>query len=537
MNIIPKPLKVLPAQGKLDLSNVSKVNIDERLNECQTLISEVFKTRAADGVTIDIKYDSSLKEEGYRLKIATDGIEISASTARGAIWAIQSLRVAGKLDVSGADHKVKCCVIEDEPNYGWRGVLIDEARHFYGIDFIKKIIDLMGMHKLNVLHWHLTDDQGWRIEIKKYPLLTEIGSKRSQSNINGWRGIDGDGIPHSGYYTQEQIKEVVAYALERGISILPEIDMPAHFAAAFAAYPWLACRDIKCEVPWYFGGKVPLSQGIKDWNRTACIGNPETMQFVYDVIDEVCELFPYPFYHIGGDEVPTEEWKKCPKCNELMKREGLKGVNEMHAWFNNKIQSYLKGKGKRLIGWNEVLMGSNLDRTVIAQYWVPITDKNVVKHIKLGGDVIISKHRNFYFDFAYAVYPLRNTYEFTPYISGIKPKHREHVLGVEGAVWTEWIPDAYKLEFLLFPRMGALAEAGWSSGKKDYKEFVSRVRDFEPILDAFDVNYAEEEICIVKSGLMRKARIQKNFFYGDQDIELKENAAIKERKGKRRKDR
>lgn len=532
MNIIPRPLKVEQRQGKLDLSAVSDIEIDADLDGCSALIDSVF-TRGEGGASLRVVRDASCSDEGYRIEITPDGVKIFASTQRGAVWAVQTLRVAGMLDVEDARHTVECGVIEDAPEYGWRGLLIDEARHFFGVQAIMRIIELMSLHKLNVLHWHLTDDSGWRIEIKKYPLLTEIGAKRSQSQINGWWGVDGDGIPHSGYYTQEQIREVVAFAAERGVSILPEIDMPAHFAAAFAAYPWLACRDIKRDVPWYFGGEVPIREGVKDWNRSACIGNPDTMRFICDVLDEISELFPFPYFHIGGDEVPTEEWKKCPKCKELMKREGLKDVDEMHAWFNNKVQEYLLGKGKRLIGWNEVLKGDNLDRSVIAQYWVPKLDRNVVKHIKLGGEVLMSKHQYFYFDHDYAVNPMRRTYEFEPYISGVKPKHRASILGIEGAVWTEWIPDMYKLEFMLFPRMAAQSEAGWSSGKRDWKEFLKRVKAFEPILDAFGVNYAEEEIYAGKPNLFRKLRIQRNFFYGDQNIELKYNAAIKQRKGKK----
>ena len=531
MNIIPKPKSIKINEGTFDASLLTSLEICEELNGCKTIADKLISDigSKSGGCQLVIKQDENLASEAYKLEITKSGVTVYASTSAGAIWALQTLRVISLADVKNAERNILCCTIADEPKFGWRGLLIDEARYFLGEEHIKQVIDMMSLHKLNVLHWHLTDDQGWRIEIKKYPLLTQIGGKRAQSGINGWHRADSDGKPHSGWYTQEQILDIVKYAADRGVSIMPEIDMPAHFAAAFAAYPELACRDIKRDVPWYFGSKAPLSQGIKDWNRAACLGNEKTVQFIFDVVDEVCELFPFGYYHIGGDEVPTEEWEKCPRCNALMKEKGLANTDEMHAYFNNRLVEYLKTKGKRCIAWNEVLRGKGLDKSVVAQYWVPNEDRNVAKHLQRGGEVVMSKHQSFYFDMPYSLYPLRNTYKFTPYISGIKPKYSESIKGVEAAVWREWIPDNYKLQFMLFPRMEALAETAWS-WDKDWKDFLSRLERFLPILDANGVNYAEEEIWTHKKNLFKRAKITNNFYGGDQNMELRRNSEIKREK-------
>ncbi len=525
MNIIPKPQVYTSKGGKCALANVGKLNICEEFSSLSAFVKEYF-TGLCDWENsageFCISLVPSLPKEGYILDIDKDNIYIKASSYEGAFYALQSLRVLSHSDCKEKYESIECLHIEDKPEFGWRGILLDESRHFFGKEYVKSLIDMLALHKLNVLHWHLTDDQGWRIEIKKYPLLTEIGSKRSKSNIHGWKKTDDDGTPHSGFYTQEDIKEIVAYAKERCISIIPEIDMPAHFAAAFAAYPHLACREIQVEVPWYFGGTYPLSVGQKDWNRSACIGKPTTFEFIHDVIDEVSELFPAPYLHIGGDEAPYEEWRNCEHCQALMKEKGLQNEKQLQGYFTNEVQKYLASKNRTLLGWNEVLHGGNLDSSVTVQYWVPLCDKYVKKHLENGGNIILSKHRFFYFDMPYAQYNLQKAYSFQPYFDGIKPKHRSQILGVEGAVWTEWIPTVEKLNFQLYPRLEALAEVGWNQNGKDWDDFKARLDEFKEILTDKGIKYAKDEISCGKN-LLKRAATQREWYFSNENVEFDKN--------------
>lgn len=528
--IIPRPQSVIEDKkgGIYDISSVENLIIDKQFAKSSALIRKILseglsKTLGEDTQNaIKIKFSTKLAPQGYTIDISEGGIVINACDAEGALYAVQSLRVATMMGTKSYDSVIKCCKVNDYPKYGWRGLLIDEARHFFGEQNIKKLLDVMCMHKLNVLHWHLTDDQGWRVEIKKYPLLTEIGSKREKSQIHGWRKTDVNNTPHQGFYTQEQIKDIVAYADERGIMVVPEIDMPAHLAAAMSAYPWLGCRELKREVPYYFGGKIPESQGIKDWNRSACIGKPSTMQFIKDIIDEVCELFPAPYFHIGGDEAPKDEWKQCPACQAHMQKHGLKNEKQLQGWFINAVNEYVKEKGKNLIGWNEVLEGDILDKNVVVQYWTPKKDKKVLQHIKNGGKVIISKHKYFYFDMPYGMIPLRSTYMFNPFFEGFTPSCNNSIKGIEGTVWTEWIADFEKLEFQLYPRMEALAEVSWYGGPKNYWKFLFRLKTFRPMLDAMNINYAKESVYRPCNVFVRLSRMKK-WFSSDEDVEYKEN--------------
>ncbi|MDR3264053.1 MAG: beta-N-acetylhexosaminidase [Clostridiales bacterium] len=539
MNIIPKLKKIDKASGeKFDLRSLKSLFIGDAFKTIRQVIDGTFLdkldinnlslTEDASAPSLRIIYDEKIPTEGYDLKISKDGILIKASDTSGALYAVQTLRIAAKADTAAANKKyiIECADISDSPDRAWRGLLLDVARHFYTVGSVKKIIDLMLLHKLNVLHLHLTDDQGWRIEIKKYPLLTEIGSKREKTHIHGWKKNDDDGTPHSGYYTQDDIKDIVAYAALRGINIVPEIDMPAHFAAAFASYGHLACRDKKVEVSWFFGGYYPMTHGIKDWNRSACIGKKTTFDFVYGVIDEICELFPFGYFHIGGDEAPKAEWETCPDCQRLMQEQSLQNTKQLQGYFINKVNEYVKSKGKKLIAWNEVLQGHNLDNSVLIQYWTPRADPNVPEYLKNGGKVIMSKHRSFYFDMPYSQYPLKNTFAFTPFIEGITEAYAKNIVGVEGALWTEWIGNTDKLEFQLFPRMTAAAERAWSDDIGDYKEFLERLGDFYQIVDALDVNYAEAAVADPKNPVKRLFTTAE-WYLKNQDREYLYNKELK----------
>lgn len=355
------------------------------------------------------------------MEVTPDLISIKASSETGAYYALQTLRQIGRFELGSKE--IPCCIINDKPRFSWRGVQLDESRHFFGKEYVKKMLDMMFMLKLNVFHWHLTDDQGWRIEIKKYPLLTEIGSKRAYTQIHGWGSTDIINEEYSGFYTQDDIKEIVDYAAKRGIMVVPEIDFPAHCAAAIAAYPWLACREINRDVPGYFGGAIPQRKLRQfDWNRPICPGKDKTVDFVKNVIDEVCSLFPAPYFHIGGDEAPKSEWKKCPCCQKRIKDNNLKDEEDLQGWLNNEILAFVKSKGKRLIGWNEVLKAKSLDKSVICQYWTPKKDSRARDWANNGNSVILSNHQSFYFDMTYAQYSLKNTYNYNYKNFGIKPE-------------------------------------------------------------------------------------------------------------------
>lgn len=537
INIIPRPYKVSITKGKYTIDNTTSVSVEEQFAIAADFLNQYIKetvgfdlNRGESANKIVFLRENTLKPDAYILDIREDGITVSAENLNGALYAVQSIRqLFGLYAGAGNNLTVATCRIEDVPRYEWRGLMLDEARHFFGMDEVKRILDLMMLHKLNIFHWHLTDDQGWRIEIKKYPLLTEIGSKRNCSNIHGWNKIDVDNIPVSGYYTQEQIKEVVAYAKERGITVVPEIDMPGHFMAAIAAYPYLSCRDAKVDVAYYFGGTIPKALGIKDWDLIACAGKESTYQFLSDVIDEMCEIFPSKYFHIGGDEVPKAEWKVCPHCQLKMTENNLTNEEDLQGYFNNRIYDMLTAKDKKMVGWNEILRAKNINNDVIGQYWLPGRDKATEEFLNNGGKIIMSKHESFYFDMSYAQIPLKTTYNFKSIFQSIKSESSHNIIGVEAPLWTEWVADREKLDCSLFPRMTALSEVCWTMEEnKNMEDFLVRLNGFKRLLDACNVQYAEDEVAMPK-GRIRRGREIKMWYYSNQHYDVEKNRKAKEK--------
>jgi len=548
INVIPNPMYVLEKEGMVVFKSDTKVAFDKELKS----VEEFFK-RAFDQVTefeiltadslseanIRFVYVGGLDAEEYVIDITAEGITVKAATHSGGIYAVETLKQIFHTYTTKGARTLSASVvkIKDKPRFSWRGILLDVARHFFDKEEVKRILDVMLLHKLNVLHLHLTDDQGWRLEVKKYPLLTEIGSKRKWTHINGWNStnpyIDILKEEHSGYYTQEDIKELVEYAKERGISIVPEIDMPAHFRAALAAYPDLACdENIVRDVPWFFGGGfADYAYGDKDdLKRIACAGKESTYTFIEDIIDEIAELFPSPYFHIGGDEAPKDEWKKCYYCQEKMKENGLKDEEELQGYFNNRIAEMLAKRGKTLIVWNEALAGGNLDPSTIGQYWTPARDKNAEDYVNVkGGKLIMSKHQAFYFDMSYAQVPLRNTYAFDLTEQNIQPDGVRNILGVEGTLWSEWIADREKLEFNSHPRMAALSETGWTpTARKNYKDFMLRLQGMKKAYDALGIRYACDKVADPKNPI-KKAKEIKIWYKKDQHHELKVDRELREK--------
>ncbi len=534
VNIIPKPAKSEERYGDFVIDINTTIYAEDSLAFARDKFVETvesvcgYRLNVILSPTADINFlvDKKQPREGYIIDCTTEKIHVYASTKAGALYAIQSLRQLALSDLidNPESLSIHAVYIEDYPKYEWRGLMLDESRHFFGPDAVKSILEMMAFHKLNVFHWHLTDNTGWRIEIKKYPKLTSIGSVRKGTQWKAWGQKDIEWVPYDGFYTQEEIKDIVAYAARLNIMIVPEIDIPAHFAAAIAAYPELGCFNKEIEPFASHKGNNP-----GEYNIIACAGKDSTFQFVYDVIDELSRLFPAPYFHIGGDEAPKKEWKKCPSCQQVIDDKNLTDEEELQSYMNNKIAVYLKRKGKRLIGWNEILKGKNLERSVIPQYWTYKEDGNVVEWMASGGNVIISKHQAFYFDMPYAQLPLNDTYNFTPDKYGMA-KNKHTILGVECTLWTEWISTQLRLDFQMYPRLEAFAEVAWTpDNKKDYDEFLQRLEKFLPTLDKLGKIYCPMHM--VHSNFIKK--IISPLKFGKRDAHFEFNRAMQYRRRKR----
>jgi hexosaminidase len=423
--------------------------------------------------------------ESYILETSKKGIIIHANSARGIFYGIQSLlqilppEVYGDVGITRKSYvKVPKVTIQDEPRYAWRGMHLDVGRHFYSVEFIKKYIDMLAMHKMNVFHWHLTEDQGWRIEIKKYPKLTEIGSVRKNA----------DGTTYGGFYTQEQIREVVAYAASRFIDVMPEIEMPGHSVAALAAYPELSCTGGPFEVRTAWG----VSEDVY------CAGRESTYKFVEDVLSEVIALFPFKYVHIGGDECPKARWAKCPDCQKRMKAGGMKSEMELQSYFIRRMETYLISNNRSLVGWDEILEGGLAPEATVMSWR---GEAGGIEAAHQGHDVIMSPTDYCYFDFHQGdrryepkaiggFLPLEKVYSYEPAPSELNAEEAKHVLGAQGNVWTEYIATEKQVEYMALPRMSALAEVVWTpKSLRDYEKFLFRMERQYERFDAMNLNY------------------------------------------------
>ena len=452
--------------------------------------------------------DPTLGKEGYELRIA-DCALIAAPTAAGLFLGAQTLRqllppeIYSAQTVSGV-WNIPAVEIRDVPRFGWRGLHLDVCRHFMPKDDVLKFIDTMASLKFNTFHWHLTEDQGWRIEIKKYPKLTEVGAWRKETIVGFYEhfiedpdspAYTYDGTPHGGFYTQEEIREVVAYAAERHIVIVPEIDMPGHMVAAVAAYPELGCTGNRPEVR-------------TEWGISKDILNPEesTIRFCKDVLTEVMELFPSEFIHVGGDEAPKDQWEASARIQQLREERGLKDMDEMQSWFIRQLDDFLVSKGRRLIGWDEIAEGGLAENAAV-MWWrgdprEPAGFAIAKKAAKEGHDIVVASSGNLYFDQYQSedkeseplsiggMILLEEVYTFEPVMEGLDEATAAHVLGTQGQLWTEYIPSMKHLEYMAFPRACALAEIAWlPKGKKDYAGFLKRIKVQEQRFDAAGVNF------------------------------------------------
>lgn len=439
---------------------------------------------------------SIANKEGYVLTTTPEGININGQTENGVFYGIQTLRKSIPAEAKEATILIPAGEIKDEPRFSYRGMHLDVGRHFFPKEFMKKYIDLLALHNMNTFHWHLTDDQGWRIEIKKYPKLTEIGSQRSRTVI-GRNTQEYDNTPYGGFFTQEEAKEIVKYAQERYITVIPEVDLPGHMLAALAAYPEMGCT----------GGPYEVCPRWGIFEDVLCIGNDQTMQFLEDVMNEIIEIFPSKYVHIGGDEAPRTRWEKCQKCQARIKTEGLKAdknhtaEDRLQSYCMTRIEEFLNSKGRQIIGWDEILEGDVAPNATVMS-WRGM--EGGIKAAQLGHDVIMTPTSFCYFDYYQTAdtkdeplgiggyVPIEKVYSLKPVPAVLTEEQSKHILGAQANLWTEYIHSSEHVEYMVLPRMAALAEVQWTQPeKKDFKDFTKRLTRLMKFYQRDGFNYAK----------------------------------------------
>ena len=486
MNIIPRPLKAEELGGVVAFSVATEVSGE--FADTVELAKAYLSDKMGDNANkLTFVQDNSLAEEEYKIACNDGNIEVVAGDEPGAFYALETLK-----QLAAGSASIPAVKIEDKPKYAHRGFMLDSARHFWSTDKVKQFLDVMANIKMNRFHWHLTDDQGWRIEIKKYPLLATKGSIRKDTplSLKGYwqhkEEHDGKEYGRDCYYSQDELREIVAYAKARHIEIIPEIDMPGHMVAAIACYPELSCSGKEAEVSnrW----------GIMD--NILCVAKPNVMQFAHDIIDEVIDIFPYKYFHIGGDEVPKKQWKENELCQKMIADLGLKDEDALQGYFNNEIAKYLKSKGRSMIGWNEILDGQDvMDKEIIAQWWVHRKgDKNEKQWMASGGKVLLSICNFIYMDHSYGMRPLAKTYSFSSSKVGITDDG--NIIGMEIPQWTEYIRDEEKLDIVTYPRLLTFAEVCWTAeDRKDYADFENRLENMRKYFKAaFGFTVAHQQV-------------------------------------------
>lgn len=476
--LIPQPDQVRAGRGSFALNRNVRIvaPADRRAQEIAAFLRDGIRKdsgitlrigAATDQPRIELRADPSVQgEEAYRLTVAPRRVEIVAADDRGLFWGVQTLR---QLLPSGhrAELSIPAVRIDDAPRYAWRGVMLDAARHFIPVPLVKQQIDLFSRYKLNVLHWHLTDDQGWRIEIRKYPKLTSVGAWRTEA----------DGSRSGGFYTQQDIRDIVEYARRRNVMVVPEIEMPGHASAAVAAYPSLSCPKQPMAVPATWGVFTDIY----------CAGDEATFAFLHEVLNEVAALFPAPYIHIGGDEVPKQQWAQSASSRQRMHDEHLADVEGLQSWFVQRIQRDLAARGKTLVGWDEILEGG-ADRNAVVEMWRG--DAEAAKALANGNRLVVAGP--FYLDTSIDELTLQDIYRINPFATPAYAGHQAQVLGAEAPLWSEYVTPR-NLEAMLYPRVLALAERLWNPDAHDYADFQRRVRAQYPWLDAQHIAYGPED--------------------------------------------
>ena len=507
VNIIPQPQQLEVVDGGFSLTPKTVINVVKGADDLQpacTFLSKLVEKSLGSALEIksgevkkdavNIIVDSSMKTDAYELIVTDKSVDVKGGSSKAVFYALQSLRQMMPVGIEKGEQMSKIRIqnvkIQDEPRFAYRGGMLDVCRHFFTVEEVKNYIDILALHKLSVFHWHLTEDQGWRIEIKKYPELTQVGSVRKQTVIGKNTGKY-DGKPYGPYFfTQDQIKEIIQYAADRYITIIPEIELPGHALAALATYPELGCT----------GGPYEVCQMWGVFPQVFCAGNEKTFEFLENVLTEVAELFPSDIIHIGGDECPKDAWKKCKKCQKRIKKENLKNEEELQSYVIHRIEAFLKTKGKKIIGWDEILEGG-VSPTATVMSW---RGKNGgITAAQKGNNVVMTPNHYVYFEY-YQSKDIKNepfsiggfvdvakVYSLDP-TEGLTPEQGEKVIGVQANLWTEYISTFSHAEYMLLPRLAALSEVGWTAlDKKDYTNFLERARLLTQRYEALGYNYAK----------------------------------------------
>lgn len=507
LDVIPQPQEIVLARDTTPFIIDRSTTIvypatNEKMHRTADFLATFIKEMTGTEVRVSDKEKSSNAiilavdstmghPEGYKLQITPEKVLLTGGSEAGVFYGIQTIHKALPILKDG---KVAAAIpagtVTDFPRFRYRGFMIDVGRHFFPVSYLKQMIDLMALHNINYFHWHLTEDQGWRIEIKKYPKLTEVGSKRD-STIIDWETKKFDGKPHSGFYTQDEAREIVRYAADRFITVVPEIDLPGHTTAALASYPELGCT----------GGpyKVLCSFGV--FPDVLCAGNDQTLQFTKDVLDEIMDIFPSEYIHIGGDECPKSRWEKCPKCQAKIKELGIKALpkhskeNQLQTYFMSELEKEINAHGRRMLGWDEVLEGGLTPNSTIMS-WRGI--QGGIEAARQHHDVIMTPIQRLYFSnprinkmtgFEW----MNRVYNFEPVPAELTDAEKKFVIGTQGCIWTEWTADSTKMEWQILPRMAALSEIQWTLPEhKNFERFMERLPEMLKIYSSLDYGYRED---------------------------------------------
>lgn len=505
-SIIPRPNNIALQEGSFAITPKTVIVTGRKTAHTAAFLNDYLKTRygfalktvsktiGSNAVFLTAADQKGRAKEGYRLRVGRNGIYIEGNDEAGCFYGMQSLIQLLPTDKQAA-LKVPYIKVTDAPRFSYRGAMLDAARHFFSVAYTKRFIDYLALHKINTFHWHLTDDQGWRIEIKQYPRLTAIGSQRSGSMVGHLNTKHPEEnryntVPYGGYYTQDEVKDIVQYAAARYITVIPEIEMPGHSQAALAAYPYLGCT----------GGPYQVSKTWGVHTEVYCAGNDTTFTFLQKVLDEVLELFPSQYIHIGGDECPKIRWKSCSRCQQRMRVLGLNDEHRLQVYFMNRIGQYLKNRGRKIIAWDDILEGNDHTgrRTTTVMSWRG--DKGGIEGARLKYPVIMTPDDKCYLDYSQTkqedslviggYLPLDMVYRYEPLPQVLTPEEGRFILGSQANVWTEYISNPAKLEYMVFPRLSALSEVLWSAKKdRDFGDFKKRLADQLQRYRLWGINY------------------------------------------------
>lgn len=517
--IIPAPQKLERREGVFELTARTTIYVDSSSGPSGQYLAERMRRSTGFAVAVADAKDSvpaggiwlttngaaeDLGPEGYTLAVSPDKVVIGAPAEAGLFYGVETLlqllpvEIFSSRPATNVAWQIPAVQVEDRPRFKWRGMMLDVSRHFFSKQEVERLLDVMALHKLNTFHWHLVDDTGWRIEIKKYPKLTQLGAWRSGVDF----GLDpqstdayGPDGRYGGYYTQEDIREVVAYAQARHITVVPEIEMPGHSVAALSVIPQLSCS----------GDSYSTDIGAGVHSGVYCAGNDQCFDFIQDVLTEVFELFPSKYIHIGGDEVPKDNWKKCAKCQERIKKEGLKNEDELQSYFIRRIEKFVNSRGRTVLGWSEILQGG-LAQNAAVMDWIG----GGLEAARSGHDVVMSPTAFCYFDYCQSMdrnrepqaiggyVPLRKVYSFEPVPAALAEKDQPHVLGAQANLWTEYIASVQHLEYMIFPRLCAMSEVVWSPKEsRNWEDFQQRLKRHEPRLQQLRVAYRHDNSVVI----------------------------------------